>query len=192
MLLGLADDLGPRRGAPRADRRRLESDRVAASEYEALALTEQAQTYWDNSTSTSVDELNQAANDIMVRILSDPRPEPNRYVVMSRSAGNDSEVVLAGDPSGALDLDAVSPRAPGGRRGIPDRQQTQMSEVTIAGESLPAVIVGSVVAVPNAGSYDLYFIYPMVQEVATMDLIGNAFVVAGVILTLSSAPSRGS
>ena len=34
----------------------LESDRVAASESEALALTGQAQTYWDNSTSTSVDE----------------------------------------------------------------------------------------------------------------------------------------
>ena len=60
----------------------LESDRVTASESEALALTEQAQTYWDNSTSTSVDELNQAANDIMVRILSDPRSEPNRYVVI--------------------------------------------------------------------------------------------------------------
>ena len=49
---------------------------------------------------------------------------------------------------------------------------------------MPAVIVGSVVEVPNAGSYDLYFIYPMEQEVATMDLIGNAFVVAGIILTL--------
>ena len=86
----------------------LESDRVTASASEALALTEQAQTYWDNSTSTSVDELNQAANDIMVRILSDPRSEPNRYVVMSRSAGNESEVVLAELTSGALDLSAVS------------------------------------------------------------------------------------
>ena len=88
----------------------LESDRSAASQYEALALTDQAQTYWDNSTSTSVDELNQAANDIMVRILTDPRPEPNRYVVMSRSAGNESDVVLAELTSGDLDLSAVSPQ----------------------------------------------------------------------------------
>ena len=162
----------------------LEDDRVAASAYEARALTSQAQTFWDNSTSTSVDDLNQAANDIMVSILTDPQPEPNRYVVMSRSAGNDSETVLVGLTSGALDLDAVSPELQAAVAASPERQQTQMSEVTVAGETLPAVIVGSVVQVPNAGQYDLYFIYPMVQEVATMDLIGNAFVVAGVILTL--------
>ena len=162
----------------------LEDDRVAASAYEARALTSQAQTFWDNSTSTSVDDLDQAANDIMVSILTDPQPEPNRYVVMSRSAGNDSETVLAGLTSGALDLDAVSPELQAAVAASPERQQTQMSEVTVAGETLPAVIVGSVVQVPNAGQYDLYFIYPMVQEVATMDLIGNAFVVAGVILTL--------
>jgi two-component system, OmpR family, sensor histidine kinase MtrB len=162
----------------------LESDRVAASEYEALALTDQAQTYWDNSTSTSVDELNQAANDIMVRILTDPRPEPNRYVVMSRSAGNESDVVLAELTSGALDLSAVSPQLQAAVAASPTRQQTQMSEVTIDGESLPAVVVGSVVDVPNAGPYDLYFIYPMGQEVATMGLLGNSFVVAGIILTL--------
>ena len=162
----------------------LESDRVAASEYEALALTSQAQTFWDNSTSTSVDELDQAANDIMVSILTDPRPEPNRYVVMSRSVGNESDIVLAERTSGALDLDSVSPELQAAVAASPDRQQTQMSEVSVGGESLPAVIVGSVVQVPNAGQYDLYFIYPMVQEVSTMDLIGNAFLVAGVILTL--------
>ncbi|HSO65412.1 MAG TPA: MtrAB system histidine kinase MtrB, partial [Ornithinibacter sp.] len=124
------------------------------------------------------------ANDIMVSILTDPRPEPNRYVVMSRSVGNESDIVLAERTSGALDLDSVSPELQAAVAASPDRQQTQMSEVTVGGESLPAVIVGSVVQVPNAGQYDLYFIYPMVQEVSTMDLIGNAFLVAGVILTL--------
>ena len=63
----------------------LENDRVDRAEYEALALTGQAQTYWDNSTSTSVDELNQAARDIMSRILTAPEEVPSRYVVMSRS-----------------------------------------------------------------------------------------------------------
>ena len=44
--------------------------------------------------------------------------------------------------------------------------------------------MGSVVQVPNAGPYDLYFVYPMTQEVATMDLISSSFLVAGIILTL--------
>jgi two-component system sensor histidine kinase MtrB len=103
---------------------------------------------------------------------------------MNRSAGNTSDIVLTNLRSGALDVTAVSPELQTAVGASPGRQQTQMSEVTIDGEDFPAVIVGSVVEVPNAGPYDLYFIYPMTQEVATMGLIGNAFVVAGVILTL--------
>ena len=162
----------------------LEQDRVEASEYEALALTERAQSQWDNSTSTSVDDLDQAAADIMSRILAAPEPEPSRYVVMNRSAGNESEIVLAERSSGALDIDAVSDELQAAVAAFPDRQQTQMGEVTVGGDTFPAVTVGSVVRVPNAGPYDLYFIYPMTQEVATMDLISSSFLVAGVILTL--------
>ncbi len=162
----------------------LENDRVGRAEYEALALTGQAQTYWDNSTSTSVDELNQAARDIMSRILTAPEEVPTRYVVMSRSVGNESEVVLAGLTSGALDLSAVSSDLRTQVARSPERQQVQMTEVAVGGESLPAVIVGSVIEIPNAGFYDLYFIYPMEQEVATMALISNSFVLAGIILTL--------
>ncbi len=162
----------------------LENDRVDRAEYEALALTGQAQTYWDNSTSASVDELNQAARDIMSRILTAPEEVPSRYVVMSRSAGNDSEIVLAGLTSGALDLSAVSSDLRAEVARSPERQQVQMTEVTVGGEPIPAVIVGSVIEIPNAGFYDLYFIYPMEQEVATMALISNSFVLAGIILTL--------
>ena len=162
----------------------LESDRVATATYESLNLTTQAQNRWDNSTSTSVDELDQAARDIMSGILAEPGPQPSRYVVMNRSAGNDSDVVLASLTSGALDLESVSPELQAAVAASPGRQQTQMSEVTVEGENLPAVVVGSVVEVPNAGAYDLYFIYPMEQEVATMGLIGNSFVIAGIILTV--------
>lgn len=162
----------------------LESDRVDTAKYESLDLTSQAQNRWDNSTSTSVDELDQAARDIMSGILSEPGPQPSRYVVMNRSAGNESDIVLTSLTSGALDLTAVSSELQAAVAASPDRQRTQMSEVAIEGDELPAVIVGSVVEVPNAGAYDLYFIYPMAQEVATMGLIGNSFVIAGVILTL--------
>ena len=162
----------------------LENDRVATAEYESLNLATQAQNRWNNSTSTSVDDLDQAATDIMSRILTEPGPQPSRYVIMNRSAGNQSDVVLAKLTSGALDLDSVSPELRAAVAASPDRQQWQMSEVSVGGRNLPAVIVGSVVQVPNAGAYDLYFIYPLTQEVATMGLIGNSFVIAGIILTL--------
>ncbi len=162
----------------------LESDRVTAATNESLSLATQAQNSWESSTSNSVDELDQAADDIMTRILAEPGPEPSRYVIMNRSAGNDSDVVLAKLTSGVLDLDSVSPELQAAVAASPGQQRIQMSEVELGGKTLPAVIVGSVVEVPTAGAYDLYFIYPMEQEVATMGLIGNSFVVAGIILTL--------
>ena len=162
----------------------LERDKIDTAQSEALALTAQAQTTWDNSTATSVDDLNQAARDIMTRILAAPGSDPSRYVVMSRSAGNDSDIVLASLRSGSLDLSEVSPELQAAVAASPGRQRTQMSEVTVGGENLPAVIIGSVVLVPNAGPYDLYFIYPLGQEVATMDLITNSFAIAGLTLTL--------
>jgi two-component system, OmpR family, sensor histidine kinase MtrB len=162
----------------------LESDRVTAAENESLNLTTQAQNRWESSTSSSVDDLDQAADDIMTRILAEPGPEPSRYVIMNRSAGNESDVVLAKLTSGVLDIESVSPQLQAAVAASPGRQQVQMTEVELGGKNLPAVIVGSVVEVPTAGAYDLYFIYPMEQEVATMGLIGNSFVVAGIILTL--------
>ncbi|MBR7743901.1 HAMP domain-containing histidine kinase [Phycicoccus sp. BSK3Z-2] len=164
--------------------RGLEEARITNAQYEALALTAEAQTQWQASTSSSVDELNQAARDIMTRILSAAGPESTRYVVMSRSAGNDSDVVLASLQSGALGLSVVSPDLREAVAADPSTQQVQLTQVRLDGRELPAVVVGSVVQVPTAGPYDLYFIFPMEQEVETMGLIGQAFVVAGVILTL--------
>ncbi|GGL28740.1 MtrAB system histidine kinase MtrB [Phycicoccus endophyticus] len=162
----------------------LERSRVTNSEYEALALTDQAQTKWDGSTSASVDVLNQAARDIMENILSAPGPDPSRYVVMNRSATNDSDVVLAQVTSSRdVDVTAVSDELRTAVSADTTLQQTQVTPVRIDGTQVPAVIVGSVVQVPNAGPYDLYFIFPMEQEAATMDLLGQAFLIAGVILT---------
>ncbi len=165
----------------------LERDRIDESETEALNLTTQAQSYWDATTSTSVGELNQTASDIMSSILAAPGVEdPSRYVVMSRTPGNDSDILLVElvSPKNLVDTSVISDELQEAVAADPGRQQVQQTAITVEGEEVPAVIVGSVVQVPNAGPYSIFFIYPMEQEVATMDLIGNSFLVAGVILTL--------
>ncbi len=164
----------------------LERSRVQSSEYEALALTDQAQKQWEASTASSVEDLNRAANEIMTKFLSAPGPDPSRYVVMDRSASNDTDITLVQLASSrAVDIDLVTDELRAAVAASPGKQQTQLTEVRIGTRDVPSVIVGSVVKVSDsAGSYDLYFIFPMEQEVATMDLIGNAFLVAGVILTL--------
>jgi two-component system sensor histidine kinase MtrB len=105
---------------------------------------------------------------------------------MSRTPGNDSDILLVElvSPKNLVDTSVISDELQEAVAADPGRQQVQQTAITVEGEEVPAVIVGSVVQVPNAGPYSLFFIYPMEQEVATMDLIGNSFLVAGVILTL--------
>ncbi len=165
----------------------LERGRIEQSEYEALNLTLTAQSYWDATTSTSVGELNQTASDIMSSVLAAPGPEdPSRYVVMSRTLNNESDTFLVelSSPKNLVDTSVISPELEEAVAENPGRQQVQQTTVEVGDRELPAVIVGSVVTIPNAGPYSLFFIYPMEQEVATMDLIGSSFVVAGVILVL--------
>jgi len=105
---------------------------------------------------------------------------------MSRTPGNDSDILLVElvSPKNLVDTSVISDELQEAVAADPGRQQVQQTAITVEGKEVPAVIVGSVVQVPNAGPYSLFFIYPMEQEVATMDLIGNSFLVAGVILTL--------
>ncbi|HYN28381.1 MAG TPA: MtrAB system histidine kinase MtrB, partial [Dermatophilaceae bacterium] len=163
--------------------RGLQDARISAGQYEALALTGQAQGAWDNTTATSVDALNLAANDIMERYLKPPGPEPTRYVVMSRSLDNTSATVLATLESGPLGLASVTRDLREVVARDSSRQQTQIGQVLLDGRRVPTVMVGTVVEVPGAGDYDLYFLYPMTEEQETMALVSNASAVAGLILT---------
>jgi two-component system, OmpR family, sensor histidine kinase MtrB len=50
--------------------------------------------------------------------------------------------------------------------------------------SEPALAVGAPLAVPDVGSYELYYLFPLAQEQATLDLVQRALGVAGVVLVL--------
>ena len=162
----------------------LRRDRVATSEYEARTLTAQAQERWDNTTATTVQELNIAALDLMRATLTPAGPQPSRYVVMIRGAKNTSPTVLDPLGSGGLGLASVTQELRQAVAADPSRQQTVVTAVLVVGRQVPAVFVATGVVGPTAGRYDLYFIYPMTQELRTMSLISTAFTLAGLILTV--------
>ena len=98
---------------------------------------------------------------------------------------NTSTTILADlESTGDVGLASVTPELREAVAENPTVQQTQISEITVDAHTVPAVMVGSSVEVPRAGRYDLYFIYPMEQEQATMALIARAFAAAVVILTV--------
>ncbi|MFC7491630.1 MULTISPECIES: MtrAB system histidine kinase MtrB [unclassified Knoellia] len=162
----------------------LQDDKILTSEYEARALTTAAQQQWDSNAATTAEDLNIAAKDIMGSVLTPPGPEPSRYVVMLRGLRNNSPIALNSLESGGLGLASITDEIRERVAADPTHQQKMVSDVVIDGQQVPAVFVGSGVEVPGAGRYDLYYIYPMTQELRTMSLISTAFGIAGLILTV--------
>ncbi|MFC7486712.1 MtrAB system histidine kinase MtrB [Knoellia sp. CPCC 206453] len=161
----------------------LENDKIQTSEYEARGLTATAQKQWENTTVTTAQDLNQAAQDIMGSKLTPPGPEPSRYVVMLRGVKNTEPTQLNALESNKVGLSSVTQDIRQKVAADPTHQQKMVSDVIINGKQVPAVFIGTGVDVPIAGRYDLYYIYPMTQELRTMSLISTAFGIAGLILT---------
>ncbi len=52
------------------------------------------------------------------------------------------------------------------------------------GSTFPAVAVGAPLTVPNVGAYELYYLFPLIDERDTLDLVRRALTVAGLVLVL--------
>lgn len=164
----------------------LQDDRIDTSEREARALTATAQKQWENTLKTTAPELNIVASDIMESRLAPPGSgsAPTRFVIMLRGVKNTNPLVLNSfASSNDISLSSISQEIRQKVAADPTHQQTMVSDVLVGGEQVPAVFVGTGVEVPRAGRYDLFYVYPMTQEIRTMSLISTAFGVAGLILT---------
>lgn len=165
----------------------LQDERIGTSQREARALTAQAQAQWESAPETTAQDLNLAAIDIMKSKLAPPGSgaEPSRYVVMLRGVKNTSPVQLNSfASSNGISLSSISQSMRQRVATDPSHQFTMISDVLIGGKQVPAVFVGTGVEIPRAGRYDLYYVYPLRQEIRTMSLISTAFGVAGLILTV--------
>ncbi|MBI1351170.1 MAG: HAMP domain-containing protein [Actinomycetales bacterium] len=52
------------------------------------------------------------------------------------------------------------------------------------GRSAPGLIVGAPLVVPTVGPYELYYLFPLGQEQATLDLVRSAVLITGLLLVL--------
>ena len=159
----------------------LEDDRIERSQQQALSLTARAQVSVDASAPREGDAQSQQAFDL-VNSLAPPGNDQSLSVVFTRAQNNSAQTVLPTVSAGAVGLSAVSDALRETVADDPTRQQTQLTQVTIDGEEVPAVVVGSQIDVPVAGPYDLYYITPMYQEQATLRLISNSLLIGGIAL----------
>ncbi len=146
---------------------------------ESARSTEQAQVTFDASPANSADQVQQLLNDMILRM---------------RSSGSGSREVFLWRPENSLAPISVIDRntAPELSELITDgmRQRTTSEEgqhwqsVGIPGVTVvePGIVVGSIVEVPLAGEFEMYYLYSLDSEQQTLAFIQRVLFVGGLTL----------
>lgn len=173
----------------------LVDNRISLAQAESRKLVDDAQAGFNGYTGTP--ELPVFASNLVNRTLKAPAGDESRYVIFTRSVDNSSDVRIPSEESDNVNLESVPSSLRDAVAADPSRQQTMVIELTrpvgdgvgtafpgapTDSETVPAVVVGSQVEVPSADNYDIYFIYPMDQEEATLGTISRSFILGALFL----------
>lgn len=150
---------------------------------DAAARSEQAQKEFDSATVSTVQEVQQLAQDMVSRLQASSVDA--RGVLLLRSP-NPSSPVLILAPATDNSLKAVITDDLRGKVRSEQFQQWQsVSLPTADGREVPGIVVGSPVTIPVAGNYELYVVYSMGSEQAKLDLLQQVLAVgAGSLVAL--------
>jgi two-component system sensor histidine kinase MtrB len=136
----------------------------------------------DASTAETPETLQRLVND---QLASIQLGAVGRGVVLLRAPSNASLVLvnpfLSSQPGPPL-YDAISPSL---RKSIVPGGTQFWQYAVMPGTDTPAVVVGAPLSVKSAGDYELYFVYSLANEQATLGLIQNVLALgAGVLVGL--------
>ncbi|MBK8469057.1 MAG: HAMP domain-containing histidine kinase [Actinomycetales bacterium] len=158
--------------------------RTEAATAEANRLTEVVQAKFHSTDKTqNTDALTVAAQSIIFETAGSER---SRYVVLSRLATNRSSFVINAVRSGEVDDSHIPDAIEAAVAEDAAHQKTQIVSLSLAGsaEPVPCLVVGQQVDIPLAQGYGVYFVYPMLDEVASLRLIQRTLLTGGFVLVL--------
>ncbi|GAB3578607.1 MtrAB system histidine kinase MtrB [Calidifontibacter terrae] len=164
----------------------LVDSKMRSSEAETQSKRADAQAYLSGTPNTDLTSLRQLAYDTVQRVRS-PGDDLSRRVVLLKSVGNQAQPVAKLSSPGTSES-MIPDDIKEALQADPDHQQVKIITVpqgAFANDGdpeVPAVLVGSRVTIPNAGAYDIYFIYPMDAEVTTLNIVKGTFAAGGVAL----------
>ncbi|GAB7193694.1 hypothetical protein NUM3379_44040 [Kineococcus sp. NUM-3379] len=167
------------------------AERQRAAQADAARGAAEAQASFESYDADDVPEeertahVEQMVNDVVAR-LEGAGPERVRRVLLLRAPGpqpGDGANVVRDLVSAGLSAADVPAEL---RRAVTGAQQQQHLQVVRldAGSGAPAVVVGSTVSVPQAGTYELYLVYSLAAEQQTLDLVQTTFLGGGIALVV--------
>jgi two-component system, OmpR family, sensor histidine kinase MtrB len=105
-------------------------------------------------------------------------------VLMGRSGPEASAPSRPTRLSGDVEISSVPAELRTKVRSEPRIWHTYTEIVRSDGSRTPGLAVGGQVVVPTLGSYELYYLFPLDDEAATLDLVRNGLATAGILLVL--------
>ncbi|WHP17286.1 MtrAB system histidine kinase MtrB [Cellulomonas sp. ES6] len=155
-------------------------DQVLAESARSAA---QAQKTFDASTAATAPEIQQLLNDMVSALRSGGSGE--REVFILRTRGQQQPILVTSPASDSTLLQLVSDELRDATaRNDGQRWESVAWPATSSGTGRvePGVVVGQVVTVPSAGSYELYFLYSLQAEQDRLDFLLGVLGIAGVAL----------
>ncbi|GIG55401.1 two-component sensor histidine kinase [Demequina activiva] len=155
----------------------LVDDRVETVLAESARDAATAQERADTSTAANPADLQQFVYDLQLELRA--LGGQSRGLVMLRSPDNTSAVPLTIGES-TTDLRFVVSAAM--REAVEEGVTQPWQFVSLPGTDDPGVVVGSPLEIPVAGPFELYFVYSLANEAATLSLIQQVLAIGAVVL----------
>ncbi|TNM68714.1 HAMP domain-containing histidine kinase [Streptomyces sp. NP160] len=151
---------------------------------QALRGAQDAQTRFDQFTAQNKDEVQLQAQTLLGQ-LQGVGVGLDRTVLLLQPPGADPSTSIGTALFSASDGPRTVPDAlRAAVRDGGDTQQYQSISVDAGGRERPWLAVGSMVSVPIAGDYELYFLFDLSREQATLDAVQRTLLVGASVLVL--------
>jgi two-component system sensor histidine kinase MtrB len=157
-------------------------DQVVA---ESVRTSSQIQALFDNSvTPAGTIDVETANSSAQTAIRTNQSvPGAGGFAIL-RTPGQITPQTMTSTSTSGLDLSILSTRLRQAVVQAPGQLHQQSVGLSVEGQTVPAVVVGSVIQVPTAGSYELYLIYDFSDVQSTLNLVQQTLVLGSILLVL--------
>lgn len=137
---------------------------------DASVRISQAQTTFDQSTATTPDQVQELANQLVSSLQSSSASAGAVSTMLMRSPRSAVSVAI----NDLIDRDLMPLISTQMREAVASGQGQYYQSVAIpssSGEDTPGIVVGSLVTLPVAGEYELYTVYSLAEQQATIGMV---------------------
>ena len=138
----------------------------------------------DSADRSAPDVFDTLVPDLVRQLSRGGGPAGTREVVLQRGSGITDPRAPLGRSSFGIDVRDI-PIALSTKTETGSGQHWTYTSVTRpSGQRVSMIVVGSTVVVPQIGTYDLYFLFPLDKEASTLALVRNALLLAALGLVI--------